>query len=202
MVSKVALCISPSLDEAILPEWLMSAGVDVSHMVFDSLGIAEVRDLTKRANQKAMLDQVRGFVIFTNGMTVEAQNALLKLFEEPPENCVIFLVVPHESLLISTLRSRIFEVHKSVSDDKEDEGENFLQSNYAERLALIAEKSKQKDGRWFESMTTSLVQACSHTSQNPDILRALELVERYVRIRGASRKMLLEELALSLPISK
>src|SRR6185295_2675943 len=37
----------------------------------------------------------------------EAQNALLKLFEEPPRDVTLILVVPTEGLLLATLRSRL-----------------------------------------------------------------------------------------------
>lgn len=36
----------------------------------------------------------------------ETQNALLQIFEEPPKNVVIFLLVPNRNLLLSTLKSR------------------------------------------------------------------------------------------------
>ncbi len=39
-------------------------------------------------------------------MTVEAQNALLKLLEEPPEGTVMILTVNHEQTMLPTIRSR------------------------------------------------------------------------------------------------
>ncbi|HSW37187.1 MAG TPA: AAA family ATPase [Candidatus Saccharimonadales bacterium] len=43
-------------------------------------------------------------------MTVEAQNALLKLLEEPPANTVIVLSAAHEQSLLPTIRSRVQKI--------------------------------------------------------------------------------------------
>jgi len=47
------------------------------------------------------------FVLQMNGITIEAQNALLKLLEEPPEYAHLFLVIPSAHLLLPTVRSRM-----------------------------------------------------------------------------------------------
>ena len=39
-------------------------------------------------------------------MTPQAQNALLKVFEEPPSYCVIILITQNDNMLLQTIRSR------------------------------------------------------------------------------------------------
>ncbi|WP_273337563.1 DNA polymerase III subunit delta', partial [Campylobacter avium] len=45
-------------------------------------------------------------VIMANSFRNEAQNFLLKLFEEPPKNIKFLLVSPSRNLLLATVRSR------------------------------------------------------------------------------------------------
>lgn len=86
-------------------------------------------------------------------MNVNAQNALLKLLEEPPENTVFLLLAPAKELLLPTVGSRV-QAHKlglsSVSD-----GEKALASRYpqlprevirqAARLQRLADKTELKE---------------------------------------------------------
>jgi len=50
------------------------------------------------------------FILEIDSITHEAQNALLKIFEEPNEYAHFFLIIPSEELLLPTLRSRLFMV--------------------------------------------------------------------------------------------
>ncbi len=45
-------------------------------------------------------------VIMANAFRGEAQNFLLKLFEEPPKNVKFLIVCPSKNLLLATVRSR------------------------------------------------------------------------------------------------
>ncbi|WP_297193024.1 DNA polymerase III subunit delta' [uncultured Campylobacter sp.] len=57
-------------------------------------------------------------VIMANSFKNEAQNFLLKLFEEPPKNIKFLLVCPSKNLLLPTVRSRfIIEKHKTQKND-------------------------------------------------------------------------------------
>ncbi|WP_260604730.1 DNA polymerase III subunit delta' [Campylobacter sp. MIT 99-7217] len=58
-------------------------------------------------------------IIMANSFRVEAQNFLLKLFEEPPKNIKFLLVAPSKNLLLPTVRSRfICEVQKLKKEEK------------------------------------------------------------------------------------
>ena len=52
------------------------------------------------ANQKYI-------VLIANTINAIAQNALLKIYEEPPRNIIFLLVIPSKSILLSTIRSRL-----------------------------------------------------------------------------------------------
>lgn len=73
-----------------------------------SIGIEAVRDLQQFVKLKLPADQPWRIVIVAEagGLTVEAQNAFLKLLEEPPERTVFVLCAPSEQALLPTIRSR------------------------------------------------------------------------------------------------
>jgi len=108
--------------------------------VVDNLGIDEARFLVKESSKTSLGSNLHQFVIVTQGLTHEAQNALLKLFEEPPKNTVFYLVVPHESILIPTLRSRLImmdgESHESGIASR------FLTESIKDRLDTVAKLAK------------------------------------------------------------
>ena len=52
-------------------------------------------------------------------MTVQAQNALLIILEEPPENTLIFLLTQNSSLLLPTIRSRAQILRTSLFSSEE-----------------------------------------------------------------------------------
>lgn len=194
MIAHAQLIIATSLENASLPDELKIETTDTRHLFVDSLGIDEARWLVKESSKKALGSGLHQFVVVTKGLTNEAQNALLKLFEEPPENTVFYLVIPHESILIPTLRSRmIITGNSGVQDEASVE---FLDQSLKERIDTVAKLAKDDPaslGRIVRELGEKHLNELS-----PDAKRSLLLCEKYVYNRGASRKMLLEELALSL----
>lgn len=57
------------------------------------------------------------FVLRMNGITVEAQNALLKLLEEPAEYAHFFIIIPSVHLLLPTVKSRMQELQIMKNGD-------------------------------------------------------------------------------------
>jgi len=194
MIAHAQLLIADSLENAPLPEELKSETTDTRHLFTDNLSIDEARWLVKESSKKALGAGLYQFVIVAKGLTHEAQNALLKLFEEPPENTVFYLVVPHESILIPTLRSRLIVTSNTSTESKS--AVEFLEQSVKERIDTVAKLAKddpQTLGRIVRELGEKHL-----TELSPDAKRSLLLCEKYVYNRGASRKMLLEELALSL----
>lgn len=75
-----------------------------------ALGIEKIRELQKFMQLKTTgSDTIRRVVILHDAdtMTVEAQNALLKILEEPPEDTVLLLTASQPKALRPTIHSRI-----------------------------------------------------------------------------------------------
>jgi len=191
------LIVSTSIEGAGLPKEFLTPSADVHHVLGESFGINEARELTEKSSRKAFIGSSQVFIILARSLTTEAQNALLKLFEDSPQNADFFLIIPHESILLSTLRSRFITLEQQTVVGK-TLAEEFISLNYADRMTLIAEKNKAKDQAWMDQLVSELgkmSRVLDHDSR-----KSLLLAESYIRNRGSSRKVLLEDLALSLPI--
>lgn len=188
------LFVAESLKDSGVAEELKTETADTRHLVVDSLSIKDARWLIKESSSKSLSGTQHSFVIFAKNLNIEAQNALLKLFEEPPSDTVFYLIVPNQSLLIPTLHSRL--IYKDTTKSTDSSGKAFLKLSIKDRLDKIAELAKE-DPSALGEIVRSLGEDKS-LKPSDDAKRALLLTEKYVYNRGASRKMLLEELALSL----
>jgi DNA polymerase III delta prime subunit len=198
------LLVGYSLEEADIPQAYRSPSYDVTHLIVTSLTIADARELTAQSFRRPLSGKQRVFVIVTNEITLEAQNALLKLFEEPPQHVQFYLVIPPTTFLLPTLRSRLFvmdtDAHSTMHTPSFD---TFLQLPYAERLARIAEVTKEKDTEEIAQLLTG----CEYWVQEDiekraAVLETLLFIRAHINAKGSSAKMLLEELALSLPLNR
>ncbi len=197
-----AILLVGSYDWAIsrLPLTYQKEGVDVLHTRGARMGIDEVRALIKEAYQSPLRDAMRTFVIAHDDITIEAQNALLKLLEEPPATAQFYIIVDRATKLIPTLRSRL------VLEDTEARGEDggvfleFQKLGYKARLDMIANRMTKKDDAW----ALALMHGCESFAvgaSHPELLTVLTDIRPYFERPGASKKMILEHIALTLPPS-
>lgn len=109
------LLISPDLENRVnkikgmlTDEKINSNHPDLLYFPYDSkLGISEARKIKEHFSLKPYSAKGRIVVLEDAGsLTVEAQNALLKTMEEPPEYAVILLGAKSESDLLPTVLSR------------------------------------------------------------------------------------------------
>src|SRR2546421_501162 len=76
---------------------------DFFNRSYETFTIDEARELKSLAETMPIHDSGKKIFILTmNGITVEAQNALLKLLEEPAEYSHFFLILPSAHLLLPT----------------------------------------------------------------------------------------------------
>lgn len=185
----------------------------------ERFGIEEARELIGRAALKNF--DLATFFIAASSVTTEAQQALLKLFEEPQEGTTFVLLLPHGALL-PTLRSRMLEYEKRppaqkkvlgspVSAKTKEAGRPdyfseqvaaFLAASGKERSDFIAkllkdeEEIKERVRNFVDALEILLLK---DIKRNAQALRDIAMVRDYLGDRAPSLKMLLEHLALSLP---
>ncbi|MDP3724293.1 MAG: hypothetical protein Q8R11_01520, partial [bacterium] len=82
-----------------------------------SIGINDVRRM-KRAVSLKHIRPYKVVIEEAQQLTIPAQNALLKILEEPPENVQFVLTVPHRGRLLPTIQSRLnsYHIDESLSE--------------------------------------------------------------------------------------
>ncbi len=144
---------------------------DVVVLRFGLFSVDDARKLIDSAYRSASGDKGKVIIASMTRVFHEAQNALLKLFEEPPEGVTLILCVPSAGLLLPTLRSRLLEL-PATEDNAQTKGASdsadsstsivfeFLQADTKEREKSIAklldrsksDKDEVKQGARSESI--------------------------------------------------
>jgi DNA polymerase III delta prime subunit len=101
--------------------------------------VDDARAVGDIARQSSASGGVKIIVIATGRIFHEAQNALLKLFEEPPENTLLIVVVPSQGMLLPTLLSRVLPLPegKLKKGSEETLAEEFIAASSAAREKII-----------------------------------------------------------------
>ena len=139
--------------------------------------------------------------------TRDAQNALLKVLEEPSARTHFFLVVPYASLLLPTVRSRAGLIRLGGDGDV-SLAAPWRKANAGKRLALAEklakdirdEKKTRADGlSLLDALERSLAPEVSADPAAARGARAVLAAKRRWNHHGSSPKLLLELVALALP---
>ncbi len=96
-----------------------------------SIGVEVVRDMITDAYVKPFLAKRKVYILPDSGIITEpAQNAFLKLLEEPPDYAIFILITDNADLLLETIRSRCVKVRFSpLSEQKMTEYVQKLSPN-------------------------------------------------------------------------
>lgn len=92
-----------------------------------AVGVGEIRNVISDCFIKPNEASCKVYFIFDK-MTAEAQNALLKILEEPPQNVQFIIVTESSSILLQTVRSRsaVFKLNRGAANDDNDTAANDL----------------------------------------------------------------------------
>ncbi len=115
-----------------------SANSDFVNISVDSFKIEDARNLKSYSAEKGLSSAKKIFLISANSFLLEAQNSLLKMFEEPIENTHFFLVVPDTNSLLKTLVSRFYVIsarQPARNASRSDSGGDLAEeTQYAEKF--------------------------------------------------------------------
>jgi len=108
---------------------------------FDTFGIDDGRRINDLQSKKSFGDNKKIFLIKIDFITREAQNSLLKMFEEPTQDTHFFIVMKSSEILLPTLKSRLMMVKPYGKEDIDLEAQKFvakfIKSTLAERLEMV-----------------------------------------------------------------
>lgn len=195
---------------------------DFCQITVDNFKIDEAFDLRAMSTDKSFSSGKKVFVICVNSFSLDAQNVLLKMFEEPIENTHFFLVVPDVNSLLKTLVSRFYLIKNEKMDLEIKEAEEFLSLSLQKRIDFIKEllaevEDEKEEGNEIIALDSNRSKALRFLNALEKILHSkfvknfssqnsLQIclqhffkVRGFLRMPGSSVKTLMESVALVVP---
>ena len=116
----------------------VAGNADVMLLKYGLFSVDDARALRALADLSPTAGSQKVLIISASRLFHEAQNALLKLFEEPPEGTMLILIIPSEGILLPTLRSRLLPLPNQKSATAlTPEAQDFIASSKAQREKII-----------------------------------------------------------------
>ncbi|HBQ50649.1 hypothetical protein A3B42_02480 [Candidatus Daviesbacteria bacterium RIFCSPLOWO2_01_FULL_38_10] len=164
----------------------------------EKMGIGEARKIKEHFSLKPYSAKGRTVIIEdASVMTTEAQNALLKTLEEPPEEAILILAAPSDANLLPTILSRceiirIKNKELRIKDYAEDI-EKLLNSFTEERFEYIEKLKDRKE--FLQGLLNYFHQKLpANLEFTKELLQAEQWAKQNVNLRG-----ILEYLLLKMP---
>lgn len=182
---------------------------DFLYFDFNTLAIDEARDIARMQERKAFGEEKgkdpnpskKFFIIGTNIITEEAQNALLKVFEEPTPDTHFFILVSQNTFL-PTFLSRLVLIQ---TNSKTGSQEKIIEKSLPEKLALVAKLAGDiSDEKKIKQDAINLVNVIENelakdgVEKNAYSLKGCQFARNALFSRGAMIKMILENLMLQI----
>lgn len=186
-------------------EWLSShsypvdGNPDILEDVHDVFTIQEARRLKEVAYLKPVSQNYRIFFIGMGTVNEEAQNALLKIFEEPSPSSRFFLIVPRREAIIPTLASRLMSIGRFNDGQSIIDASEFVAAIPAKRIEMVQSLIEEKDV-YNVGMFLSELERIYNKERKSEVCRELWQTVRILQSTTVSMKLVLENLALTLPM--
>jgi hypothetical protein len=182
----------------------MTGNVDVVVHTYEQDRLPDAHALVQRAGQVPM-GSVQVFILAFDRIVREAQNALLKVLEEPIPATYFALVVPTVEILLPTVRSRMAYqgLMRTATPPEQQFARAFLRADKKERVRMLEPLHKGvKDDMKpvMRSRAMHILDALEAElyAKKDAGLREVLFVRTYLNDTGSSLKMLFEHLAVVL----
>ncbi|MBI5405508.1 hypothetical protein HY972_00510 [Candidatus Kaiserbacteria bacterium] len=196
---------------------------DIVVLQYGLLSVEGARRVTEIAAGAPFTGESKVVIIAASRAYHEAQNALLKLFEEPPRGTYLFFILPSLGGLLPTLRSRvqILNPYLDVRRPTFDVGrrtsyisgvaEEFMKASKEKRSAMIKRLTSGKDEEERRELRDEAIvilkgiEAAAYNDASQTYVKHAELLSDIATLRGhlydrsAPVRMILEHLSLVLP---
>ncbi|MEK7060531.1 MAG: hypothetical protein AAB936_00885 [Patescibacteria group bacterium] len=186
---------------------------DVVVLRYGLLSVEDARQVSELAAGAPFVGENKVIIISANRAYHEAQNALLKVFEEPPRGTYLFLVLPTLGSLLPTLRSRVqilSNSHVGRSTSHMSAAEEFMKASKEKRSSIIKKLTSGKDeeerreNREEAITIVNGIEAVAYEKlkrggETATLLSDIATLRGYLHDRGAPVRMILEHLSFVLP---
>jgi hypothetical protein len=176
---------------------------------YETFTISDAR--TIKSLQSEVTDQGAIFILHCSAINHEAQNALLKVLEEPGSSTYFFIIHPQVKQLLPTLQSRLEIVN--LRNQEPDHSINqqvvdFVSLPLHARFDFIKKETDTKKKtalftrpytRRFLALLAMYVKKHIPRHNQPEILTTIVDAQQYLTKKGSSIKMILDMVAVYLP---
>lgn len=174
-----------------------------------AVGIQDVREIQNKIYLNPFRSKIKAIIIdATTGITIEAQNALLKTLEEPPQDTIIIVLSSNLDELLPTILSRCkiieiknkFEQNSSVSQYID----TLISGNIGDRLKLAQDLSKdlpagrQAKMEVLEFLEDSILILRKDLLSNYKRIKLLQRFYAIIKTTNVNLRLALENLFLNL----
>lgn len=173
---------------------------DIHVREHQSFGIDESKMLQNMQSMKPVAGAKKIFIIVVESMTNEAQNSLLKVFEEPTVGTHFFIISSSQRILLPTLRSRVAVIthHSAKNLSSEEKAKDFISMSPRERLAYVSEIIEEKDRAKAENFLNAIVSMLhkKKVKEKGNEVKEILSLSKYLKDRSPSLKLILERISL------
>ena len=177
---------------------VVAGSPDIFYVTTGTFGVDDARALSIRGVEKAFGEK-KFFIIRGEKYTAEAQNALLKTFEDPIPNTYFLVMAEDEMGFLPTLLSRMLVVRAGSGESESSDAKKFLESSYSKRLAYVQKFADKKNAGRYPSLSTFLdsllLELRGSRTEQKKLAQVLKL-RGYAKDPAVLPRLILEHLAL------
>ena len=172
------------------------------------LGIEEVRKFSEKLFFKSRGTEKALVLNLYKDATIEAQNSMLKILEEPPKNTLIIILAENSNQFLPTITSRCKIIELENKEVPKGSGEVFeiFDQNIGERFYLAQTLYEDKEAAvvWLEDQINSLREkakkekSVEQTKKFAKTIREFIEARRLIKNTNVNARLTLEHLFLNL----
>ncbi|MBI4114986.1 MAG: DNA polymerase III subunit [Candidatus Omnitrophica bacterium] len=169
-----------------------------------SLKIEDARAIIHEASLKPYEGRWKVFILLgAERLTLEGANALLKTFEEPPENSVFILLVENKAHLLQTIQSRSFEIRVPPGSERDIEEVALIrlleERGWRAAFERLREDTRQELAEDLEALMAHFINCfVSNWETNPErSKRYLEALDKIYETKEAIEANTNQKLSLT-----
>lgn len=155
-----------------------------------------IRQIKNEIKYKPFNLKQRLILLKIQEITLQAQNAMLKLLEETKEDTQIILQIDNINKLIDTVISRCVLMQSStLAPESGEEVYNFLKMDIFQRLEYVKNIKSQ------DTFIQEIISAIIHTQSNIlDIKNKIKILKdiQIAYVSNVSKKLILEDIAINI----